>query len=117
MPALEQNRSIGPARLSDSDTSFWMSVSLPDIAGHCEAADGLRYGFCAGRVAVGYDDRLCTLLVESLYQRTADPLGPTGDNDDAACDVHSVSSGVDGRPPTNPVVLERAISSIRVDAL
>jgi hypothetical protein len=62
-----------------------------DIAGHCESADGLRYGFGAGGVAVGYDDRLGALLVESLDERATDPVGPSGDNDDAACDVHVFS--------------------------
>jgi hypothetical protein len=61
-----------------------LNVGLfPDIAGHCESADGLRYGFGAGGVAVGYDDRLGTLLVGSLDERATVPVGPSGDNDDA----------------------------------
>jgi len=48
-----------------------------------------RYTISADGVAIGHNDRLCTLPVELLGQRASNSLGPSGHNDDAARDVHT----------------------------
>ena len=96
MPALEQNRSIGPtSRLGVVDERRRWSASLRHVDAYAERPRRRdRVGHRAGAVAVevGGDDRGRALGREPLGQAAADAAGRAGDDDDLALDLHAFGS-------------------------